>query len=223
LLGHIAIMAGDADTAVDRFSEARLLAPDEPAIVEDLIRAQMASGLFREAERGLARLRRRPESSERRDLRHQQATCMIELGRPTEARALFRGLTQEIDGAGDIEAWSGLGETAYLLGDDGDLRRAASRVMSIAPREETGYVLFAMYHLLRNDTDAALKAVEDGVSRAGGHVELLSLRAVAFARAGRNAEADATLAQMESGSHNDAAARVRKAIGASDYAGVTTD
>lgn len=53
-LGHLAMMRSDSTKAVALFNEARLLAPDDNAILEDLARAQVAATQFADAESNLA-------------------------------------------------------------------------------------------------------------------------------------------------------------------------
>ena len=55
-LGHIAMMRGEHEAAAAFFNEARLLAPDDKAILEDLVRAQVAIGQYAQAEFNLTRL-----------------------------------------------------------------------------------------------------------------------------------------------------------------------
>src|ERR1043165_9080591 len=68
-LGHIAMMKGDSEAACKHFDDARLLAPDDTGILEDLVRAQVATHQFGDAESRIARLLKGTPAGERRDLR----------------------------------------------------------------------------------------------------------------------------------------------------------
>ena len=64
-LGHIAMLRGDPETAAERFNEAMLLAPDDPAIMEDVAQSQFAAGNFAEAEFATSKLLEREENKDR--------------------------------------------------------------------------------------------------------------------------------------------------------------
>lgn len=188
LLGHIAMIKGRPDEACGLFNKARLLAPDDGAILEDLASAQVAAGRHGAADRNLIHLLRDPANENRRDLLHMRAECLLSLDRPVEAREIYRSLVTG-DGASDVQAWVGLGRTAFTLRDDHELRRAASRIVSIDPAEPDGYVLWAVWHRGRGESPDALQKIDTGLMRAGRDAELLSVRALVLADLGRNDEA----------------------------------
>ncbi|USN98797.1 MAG: tetratricopeptide repeat protein [Phycisphaeraceae bacterium] len=188
LLGHIAMIDGRVDEACDLFNKARLLAPEDGAILEDQATAQIAAGRCAEAEQNLEHLLRDPDNAGRRDLLHMRAECLMSLNRPVEAREIYRRLTKK-DGSADAQAWVGLGRTAYTLEDDKTLREAASRVVSIDPTNADGYVLWAMWHREQGDPKAALAKLDAGLMRAGRDSELLAVRAIVLSELGRRAEA----------------------------------
>jgi len=140
-LGHIAMMKGDAQTSVTLFSQAHLLAPDDTAITEDLIRAQIASAMYGEAEFNLAKVLREDSEFQRRDLQHLRARCLVEVQRPMEARELLLKLTRGDAGQADVQAWINLGNVAYSLNDPIRVRQAASRVVAIAPKRVEGHLM----------------------------------------------------------------------------------
>lgn len=219
LLGHIAIIEGRPDEAVDYFGQARLLAPDERAIAEDLARAQMAAGQFAEAEFGIARLRRTAGTADRRDLIHMHAECLLALDRAAEARSLFRDLTRDGAGSADPAAWIGLGQTAVIMGDAGEARRAASRLVALAGERPEGYVLFALAHGLAGENERALASIADGLAKAGPAADLHALQAMSLAQAGRRDEAQTALASAGSaGGDPDMLSKVRQRVEALAYA-----
>lgn len=187
LLGHIALIKGHPAEACGRFGKARLLAPDDGAILEDLASAQIAAGRFADAEPTIRALLADADNTDRRDLIHMLAECLMATGQPVEARELYRGLSGPEEN--DPAAWIGLGRSSYALGDERTLRRSASRAVSIAPRNAGGYILFAVWSRDRGDTAEALRHLDTGLMRAGPDAELLSLRALVLSELGRRDDA----------------------------------
>lgn len=155
-LGHIAMILHEFDKAVMHFNEARLLAPDEPTIVEDMVDASVAAGQFAQAEFYVARLLEMPDLRDRRDLQHLRAKCLIELDRPVEARTILLKLTRGPSASMDIEAWLDLGHVSYVLNDGQTLRRAASRVGAARPLDPRSHVLKTLASRARGNTREAL-------------------------------------------------------------------
>lgn len=197
LLGHLATFRGDTESAVERMSEARLLAPEDLTLLEELAHAQVNAGHVIEAERSLRRLLEDEARAERRDLKHALARCLVGSGRAAEARSMYRRLTSGDDGRSDAEAWIGLGRTAYVVGDDREMRRAATNVMALTPSRHEGYLLTALWHNDRGETAAALRALEDGIRRSASPGELYGMRALLLARVGRHADARQSLARAQ--------------------------
>jgi len=152
-LGHIAMMRSDSAEAVRLFSEASLLAPSDAGIQEDLARAQLESGDFAGANRELNRLINKDDPYTRPDLVLMRVQCLLALDKPVECRSLLQGLVRAEVGASDVQAWAMLGEVALKLNDQIQLRQSATRLMVLAPQQEAGYVLMAMWHK-RNGTPA---------------------------------------------------------------------
>jgi tetratricopeptide (TPR) repeat protein len=163
-LGHIAMMKSEPAKAVTLFNEARLLAPDDQNINEDLIRAQISAKKYAEAEYNLGRLLTGKDNKDRRDLKHMQASCLMMLDRPVEARAILINLTADRAGSADAEAWSSLGQVAYLLGDMTRVKQCAGRLVAIAPERPDGYVLRALAQRKAGDLGGARKSVQTALS-----------------------------------------------------------
>lgn len=168
-LGHIAMMKGDVSRAVEHFSEAVVLGADSPPLLEDLARAQIAAGRFSDAETTLTRLRANPGQDQRRDLLHLQARCMLELGRPVDARQILQQLISDEKHANDVEAWVRLADVALILGDDHQLRSVANRLISIAPDRYEGYLSLAMWQRRSGDLPGALRNADRAIERAGSN------------------------------------------------------
>lgn len=188
LLGHIALIDGRPVEACDLFTRARLLAPDDGAILEDLTGAQLAAGRYADAEMNTGALLRDPKNRARRDLLHMRASALLALDRPVEARQVYRDLAAG-DGASDASAWGGLGRASFRIGDGRELRRAASRIVAIDPVNPEGYILWAMWHRLEGAPAAALEKIDIGLARAGENAELIGVKAVLLSELGRSGEA----------------------------------
>ncbi len=211
-LGHLAMMRSDPTKAADLFAEARLLAPDDAALAEDLARALIACERFGEAELLLARLLsrdwnaapagvrsdptndRKPKPVDRRDLEHLRARCLIALDRPSEARNVLLGLTQGQEGAADGPAWIALGQVAYKLGDQHRMRIAANRAIALEPNRPEGRMLLAAYRLETGDLPGALRAAQEAMHQFPDDPGPRTLAAVVLREMGRDDDAAQTLA-----------------------------
>lgn len=189
-LGHIALLKGENDRALEMFREARLLAPEDDAILEDLARTQVAVRRYGDAATSLAKLLTDEETkAQRRDLTHMYARCLVHLDRLVEARDEYLALAEGDEGAGDVEAWIGLGNVACALRDPYRHRNAANRVMALAPEREDGYVLRALWHRRRGENEDAIKWLELADQRAKRVSAAYTLRGVILADLGRMDEA----------------------------------
>lgn len=189
MLGHIALIQGNTEAAVGFFSQARLLAPDDQAIQEDLIRAQMQVGLYAPAEMNIAAIRQNKANATRRDLMQLHAEALMGVNRPVEARAIYQELLTDPNMASDVQAWVGLGNASYLVNDQRTLRRAASRVVALAPSSYEGYALWALCHRRDGQFAKALASVDQAILRAPKDPSFHGLRAMILADQGRTAEA----------------------------------
>lgn len=189
MLGHIALIQGKSEEAVRFFGQARLLAPDDQAIQEDLIRAQMLVGQHAAAELNIAALRQNRENAKRRDLMALHAEVLMAVNRPVEARSLFQELLADPNMVSDVQAWIGLGNAAYMINDQRTLRRAASRVVALDPSSFEGYALWALCHRRDGQFDRALSSVNQAIERAPKDASFHALRAMILADLGRQSEA----------------------------------
>jgi len=189
MLGHIALINDDAALAVECFGQARLLAPDDAAIQENLVRAQMLVGMFAQAELNIAALRKNDKNDERRDLKLLHAEALLAVNRPVEARSLYQELLGDPDMVSDVAAWIGLGNSAYLVGDQRTLRRSASRVVALAPSSHEGYALWALCHRRDGEFKKAMSSIDTAIERDETNPSFWAMKAMIFADMGRNAEA----------------------------------
>ncbi len=189
MLGHIAMMRGDVTQAVEHFQEASVLGPDDFALVEDLSRAQIAAGRFTDAEQSLKRLMDSPKYKDRRDVRHMRARCLVETGRPVEAREVLMRLVEEKVGASDIEAWIRLTEVAVLMSDDRQLRTFSSKLITLAPDRHEGYLAQAMWQRHEGDLPASIRSLDKAIKLARDNPAPTRMKALVLKQMGRTADA----------------------------------
>ena len=190
--GHVAMLRGDATAACDLFNQARMLAPDDPAILEDLVTAQIATSRFAEAEYNLSKLLQSPGYEVRRDLQHLRARCLLSVDRPIEARELYVQLTGSDEGAKDVNAWIELGNVSYLLRDERRLRDSSLRVIALAPEKHEGFTLRGLYHRRRGELEQSLENFDKAVERRGAETQPLVLRGLLLEQLGRLEDARAS-------------------------------
>lgn len=193
-LGHVATLRADYDGAVLLFGEARVLAPDDLSILEDLVRAQVHARRFAEAEANLGRLLNADTAGARRDLRRLQAECLAGQGRHSEARAVYLGLTAGAEGASDATAWIGLGRAAMALQDFARVRIAANRAIALAPTRPEGRLLLAACRRESGDLPGALALTDEAAALAPDDPACWIFRAVVLRKMGRADEASQSLA-----------------------------
>lgn len=190
-MGHLAMLKGDSAGAIAAFSEARLLAPDDRAILEDLARAQYAGAQYAKAESTLAGLLRDERAEGRRDLQLLHARCLTQLKRPVEAREILIKLTMGSEGAGDIDAWIQLGHVSYALKDLGRVRTAAARLTAMAPERPEGFLLKGLLLRKQGDLGQALENCEKSVALGEATGAGLLLQGMLLDELGRLADARA--------------------------------
>ncbi|GIW73784.1 MAG: hypothetical protein KatS3mg103_0306 [Phycisphaerales bacterium] len=218
-LGHIAMMREDPEQAVSWFTEARFLAPDDEGVQEDLARAEFAAGRFAEAEFNLADLLGKKGFEDRRDLQHLRARCLLEVDRPVEARDVLVKLTESAGGEKDLDAWIQLGQVSYQLRDMARLRRAASRVIALAPQRSEGYLLRALQQRSQGDLDGALASLDMAIARGQDDPTPLILRGLVAQQAGMPGLARSSFeAAQKLDPSNESVARMIAALDA-QYAG----
>lgn len=189
LQGHIALMRGDTQEAIKAFEEACLLSPDEPALVEDLARAQIAVGDYAEAEYSISRLLRMDDSEGRRDLLHLQARCLLEMDRPVEAREIYKQLTSDDRGSTDFSAWMGVAKISIVLKEQMRLREASNRLIRMAPERYEGYLMLAMFQRGRGELASAADLLDKAIERTQTDPQPAILQAMIYHDLGRFADA----------------------------------
>lgn len=190
---RISMFKRDYPAAIVQLEQARLLAPDENAILEDLLQAQMAAGQFPAAESTAAQLLKQDANAQRADLVLAQARCLAKMERYTEARTALLRLT-DADKA-DADTWRFLGEVCAKMGDFNRLRSIGSRLVSMDHQRYEGYLFRAMHFRWAGDLNSALEQSSQAASNAQGSAVPLLYRAMLLQQAGRIDEARSTTQQ----------------------------
>jgi len=165
LLGHIAMLENDHDTAATLLQEARLLKPDDPMLLEELALVRFDAEKYSSCYDALQELyRTAPQTRQRVDLRHLEARALTRMERYIEARRIYIELSQK--SPGDVDVWIELAAIALELGDERRLDEGSSRVMTIAPDRHEGYLLRAVLEEDRGNTREAERLLSEAIERA---------------------------------------------------------
>lgn len=162
-LGHIEMIRGNHAAGLAYFRDAATLSPQDPSLLDDLARAQVATGQIADAERTLSRLLAMPKMHNRRDLVLLRARCLGEMDRPVEAREILLKLAET--GDTDPAVWKRLFELGRQLGDVRLQRQAASKLIAIAPDKPDGFVALALCQKDMGEIDQAIVNLEKAVAR----------------------------------------------------------
>ena len=138
LLGQIALLQDDPETAAMYLAEASRFNPDDLLLLEEVAHAQFAAGLYVKCLDSTGELRR--AIHERRpDLVHLEARCLAQLQRFEDAREAYLQLTRLTPR--DVEVWVDLGVLAWEMDDFHRMALCGARLASLAPQRYEGYLL----------------------------------------------------------------------------------
>ncbi|MGV6814552.1 MAG: tetratricopeptide repeat protein [Phycisphaerales bacterium] len=223
-LGHIALLENDYATAVEQFQHARLLAPDDDGIMESLIHAQVKAGMYGDAEGNISSLLKNSENADRRDLQILHAKTLQNTGRAVEARSIYQQLLATPEGKSDVNSWIGLANASMAINDMRTVRKAATRIISLAPQSHEGYLLFAMYHRQAKDLTASLESINQAIEVSPSNAGLYAYRGMIYGDLGQNAQAASSIAQaLQLDPGNQRFAKMRDAFGGNAVAEVKTE
>jgi tetratricopeptide (TPR) repeat protein len=167
LLGHVALLRGDAHYASQLFARARLLNPDDPMLAEELAWSQYAAGKYAHCVETLQQLKRlSPAGSheQRLDLLHLEARCLMHLERNRDARTMYMELTRL--SPADPDVWIELGALAWELGDHRRVAESAARAIALAPDRYEGYALRGIHAREQGRLEDAESAFRQATRRA---------------------------------------------------------
>lgn len=169
LLGQIAMLEGDWDRAVDLYTQARLLNPDDIFLLEDLVWARYAAGLFSKCHSAVKQLQGLSrDHAGRPDLKLLEARCLAQMGRTDEARRLYVELTRS--NATEPNGWIELGMLAWAAGDYPRVAVCGVRVVALAPDRYEGYMLRAINEREEGRLDEAATLLLEAANRVQGTV-----------------------------------------------------
>lgn len=165
LQGQIALLLGDAKKAVALYSQARLLNPDDQALLEQLMWAQYAAGMYAECMESVKRLEGvkfarattiDPQETERRaTFMHMKARCLKMMGRGSESRELYLQLTRIRPL--DVTVWNEFAVLAWDLEDYRHVALCSVQLIALAPNRFEGYMFKALNERHRGNLNEALK------------------------------------------------------------------
>ncbi|MCW5765903.1 MAG: tetratricopeptide repeat protein [Phycisphaeraceae bacterium] len=191
--GHVEMLRGNAAGAADALAEARLLAPDDLRVLEELVNAQVAAGRFNDADGNLDVLMRGDGFKDRRDLRVLKSRVLVALGRLAEARTLLVSLTGDEEGLRDVNAWMQLGLVSAKLNDPNRLRQASARVVALAPEMPEAHLLRATFYRTSGERDKAIGCVDRALELNPGMGSAMVMKAMIQTEMGQDRAAVATL------------------------------
>ena len=138
LLGQIALLQDDPETAATYLAEASRFNPDNLMLLEEVAHTQFAAGLYLKCLDSTRELRR--AIHERRpDLVHLEARCLAQLQRFEDAREAYLQLTRLTPR--DVEVWVDLGVLAWEMDDFHRMALCGARLATLAPQRYEGYLL----------------------------------------------------------------------------------
>jgi tetratricopeptide (TPR) repeat protein len=162
LLGQIALLQGDPQTAAKLYAEAWRFDPDDQMLLEELANAQLAAGLYGECLKSVKQLQ--GMSRERRpDLMHFEARCLTFMERLEEARNLYLELTRFRPT--DPEVWIDLGTVAWELGDFHRLALCGARITALAPERYEGYMFKGINERHHDNLPEAITLLRQATTR----------------------------------------------------------
>ncbi|MHC4989923.1 MAG: tetratricopeptide repeat protein [Planctomycetota bacterium] len=161
LLGQIALLQGDLAEAETRYTEARLLSPDDVQLLEELARVQFRNGSYQSCFESVRELVRSVEEP-RVDLSLLEARCLALLGRNTEARTVYTELSQV--NPDNVEVWVELGTIAWELGDFHRVAQCSARITTLASDRYEGYMLRGIYERHNKNLESAVQAFRQATS-----------------------------------------------------------
>lgn len=192
-LGQMEMIRNRFDTACEQFNQARLLAPDDLVILEDLTRAQIAARKYGEAEFNLQMLLKAPQNADRTDLQILQVRCLAAMDRLVDARTIMGNVVMNAKHGNDLSAWIMYGNICARLEDPIRLRQSVSRILQLAPDRPEGYALRSMLMRMTNQPQAALTAINTAISINPNDPEQWVIRGLIQAEAGEYSDSQRSL------------------------------
>lgn len=186
-IGQLYFMKGQPARAVEYFSQASLLEPEDARLQEHLGFALAADGKYPQAIEALKNVLKSPAEKDRADIKRALASAYLKDNKPREAHAVLVDLARSPKG--DAADWIRVGELSYQQDDLGGALQAASKVMNLTPERYEGYLLAGMVWQKRGNLNNALQMFDRAAQAAPTSTEPLILRGLSLQKAGRHAAA----------------------------------
>jgi len=164
LQAQIAMLQGDARKAAEVYAEARLLNPEDQALLEEMMWAQWAAGMYAQCHESTKTVQALSEQP-RTEIVHLEARCLAMMGRGVEARVLYLQLSKSRPA--DASVWAELGTLSWELGDYRSLAQASTQMLAIAPDRYEGYLFRAVNERHKGNTQEAIRLFREASERAG--------------------------------------------------------
>lgn len=186
LLAQIASLQGDHTRAAQLYREARLLRPEDDALIEELAWAQYAAGEYGQCHSTVTQLQQRTGEA-RADLMHLSARCLALTERVPEARNLYLELTRAKPN--DAEVWVELGMLCWDLGDYRRVAQCSVQAIALAPTRYEGYLLKGVNERHRGNWDNAVSLFRQSTERTTTEALPFVLLGLTLEQSGERADA----------------------------------
>jgi tetratricopeptide (TPR) repeat protein len=164
LLGQISLLQKQYEDAVNHYTEARLLNPEDLQLLEELARVQFEAGDYGQCFESLGMLQIESETELAVELRLLEARCLALMARGIEARNLYMELSSS--NPSDVNVWIELGTIAWELGDFHRVAQSAARATALAPHRYEGWMLKAINERHKGNTDEIVPLFQKAVEAA---------------------------------------------------------
>ncbi len=163
LLGQIALLQDDPETAARYLAEASRFNPNDLMLLEEVAHAQFAAGLYVQCLDSTSELRRAIHKR-RPDLVHLEARCLAQLKRFENAREAYLELTRLTPR--DVEVWVDLGVLAWEMDDFHRMALCGARLGTLAPQRYEGYLLKGINERHHGNVPEAISLLQKAASLA---------------------------------------------------------
>lgn len=202
LRGHLALLEGDAEEAAEHFYQAILVAPDDTALVENLVIALYQSRQYARCRHYLEQLAAREEFANRIDLLHMRALCLVATDNLVDARFAYVDLVKR-DPSSPV-LWNELGVLAYRLGDWRRVEESARTQISNWPDRYEGYLLRGLLNEHMGKLEPAAADYQRAAQLAPDPTHATLLLGLTYRRLNRPREAEAAFEAARMARPNDA-------------------